>query len=234
MYNPLAGILFRLLGQAAASEFSKQAQGGTGGAQNTADPFGDMFGGMGAQQDDSPIDVDAEVIDEDGTSQTRKAYDAQEAKRKTAAAHQLSGAVVFEGSKKYNISVAIISFVLLLAGAALRLYSLVMGNIFSSVVVPVALGAIAGFILAVIGVVLIWRKGASSMPFAGIDLLLVFVSAAAMGYANLVPTAISLAICFAYLKSTGFKKIPFFIPYLIVAVVIYIAFGFPGLYPLFG
>lgn len=230
-YNPFLSILMRLAGQAAAGQFAQQRTVGGQGTGGT--PFDDMFGGAGAaeQADDEPISVEAEVVDEDGKTQKQRAHEAWDAKRSTTTgAGALGGAVSFAGSKNYSILASVISALLFLGGIVYRVYSLVMGCIFSSVVVPVALGAIAGVIMGLAGAAAMWKFKHDKVPFFGIDLVLVFCSCTLMGWGLLLPAVVAGLACFAAkrLNKQG-KFLPFLIPYAVVAVLQFVLLGFPGL-----
>lgn len=228
-YNPMANILFRLLGQAAARSFAEESRRAAGESQGYSSPFDDMFGTSQPQQDDTPINVEAEVVDEDGTTEKQRARKRWDKEREQTEGHQLGGEVVFAGSKGYNTAVAVITVLLFIAGIASRIYSLVMGNIFSATIVPVALGAIAGIIMTIIGSALIWKKGAWKLPFDSIDLALAFFSAVLMGYMNLPCALIAALIGALYMKVAPNKKLPFFASYLVVAAIVMFTVHFPGL-----
>lgn len=228
-YNPMANILFRLLGQAAARSFAEESRRAAGESQGYSSPFDDMFGTSQPQQDDTPIDVEAEVVDEDGTTEKQRAHKRWDDEREQTEGHQLDGEVVFAGSKGYNTAVAVITVLLFIVGVASRIYSLVMGNIFSATVVPVALGAIGGILMTIIGSALIWKKGAWKLPFDSTDLALVFFSAVLMGYMNLPCALIAALIGALYMKAAPNKKLPFFASYLAVAAIAMFTVHFPGL-----
>ena len=228
-YNPMANILFRLLGQAAARNFAEESRRAAGDSQGYSSPFDDMFDTSQPVQDNTPIDVEAEVVDEDGTTERQRVHAKWDADRERESGHQLGGEVVFAGSKQYNTAVAIITVLLFITGVVSRIYSLVMGNIFSITIVPVVLGAIAGLAMSFIGSALIWRKGAWKLPFDGIDLALVFFSAALMGYANLPCAIIATIIGALYMKAAPNKKLPFFAIYLVVSAIAMLTVHFPGL-----
>lgn len=222
-YNPFMSILLNMLGQAMAD----QARG-KGRAQN---PQPDNPYVTYSVDDEEPIDVEAEVVDSSGKTATQRARDAWDKERKSSAGHALSGATSFAGSKNYNILVVIACVLLVLDGAAYRVYSLVMGNIFSATIVPVALGAIVGIVIGLAGAATMIRFGQEKVPFFGVDLVLVFFSAVLMGWGLIFPAFIAALICLAAMKlSKTSKKIPFIVPYAIVAVAQWAFFGFPGLY----
>ncbi len=224
-YNPMASLFLRLLGQAAAASFAEQSRKGADAAQ---DPF--YNGAYGTQvQDDEPIDVEAEVVDDQGKTAKQRAHERWSSEQQKTAGHQLGGDVVFAGSKGYNKAVLALCALCLVAGIALRVYSLVMGQIFSATVVPVALGALGGAVLAFAGGAAIWKIGAWKLPFDGADLALVFFSAALMGYANLPCALIASAIGACYMKATGTKKLPFFALFIVIAIIAKLICGYPGL-----
>ena len=198
------------------------------GDGNNAGPFGggNPFGG-GQQQSSGPIDVDAHVVGEDDEQRAREAQRVWQST--TNANHSLQGSTAFAGSRSYSIGILIASFVALLGGVAWRIFALVQGNIFSSVVVPAAIGAIFTLLISLIGLVLIWRKGKDRIPVLAIDFVFLFFSSAAMGYANLLCFALTLAVCWLYQRKKGIGKIPFIIPYLFFAVLIALLLGYPGL-----
>lgn len=223
-YNPMANIFLRLLGQAAARSFAEQAQRtGTG----SAPPFDESY--AAGQSDDEPISVEAQVADDDGKTQNQRAHEKWDAQRDKAAARGLSGDVALAGSKRYNIACGIICVLFLLLGVVLRIYSLVMGQIFSATIVPVALGALGGIVLAFVGGGALWKIGAWKLPFDAADLGVVFISAVCMGYANLPCALVTAAAGAIYMRASGGKKPAFIAFYLVVAVIVKLVFGWPGL-----
>lgn len=229
-YNPMANLFLRLLGQAAAQTFADESRRASQGGAPGASPFDSMFGGEQVPQDDSPIDVEAEVIDEDGKTATRRAHEQWDAQRTQAAGSAaLGGEVAFAGSKRYNVAAIVVGFVLLLGGIAARIYSLVMGNIFSATIVPVALGAIGALVLGFVAAAAIWKIGSWKLPFDGADIVLVFLSAALMGYANLPVALISAGVGALWMKTRPNKKLPFFGVYLVLAAIWMFTIHFPGL-----
>ncbi len=232
-YNPFLNILMRMMGQAVAGQFSQQRNNQESSSQGF--PFDELFGSQGAQQaadDDSPINVEAEVADIGGKSQRQRAHEVWDKQRKAqSGAAALSGTVSFAGSKNYHILVGVICVLLLLGGVVARIYSLVMGCIFSSVVVPVALGAIAGILLGLGGALAMWKLGQAKVPFFGIDLVLVFCSCTLMGWGLLLPTIAAALVCLAAKKlSREGRPFPFLVPYAVVACVQFALLKFPGLY----
>ncbi len=231
-YNPFLNILMRMMGQAVAGQFSQQRCKQDGNGQGF--PFDEAFGSQTTQQpeDDSPINVEAEVADVDSKTQRQRAHEAWDKQRKAqGGASALSGAVSFAGSKNYHILVGVICVLLLLGGVVARIYSLVMGCIFSSVVVPVALGAIAGILLGLGGALAMWKHGQAMVPLFGIDLVLVFCSCTLMGWGLLLPAIAATLVCLAAKKlSKESKPFPFLVPYAIVACLQFALFKFPGLY----
>ena len=213
-YNPMASIFLRLLGQAAAASFADQSQRNASASQ---------------QEDDTPIDVEAQVVDEDGKTASDRAHDQWDANRKQTQGHELGGKAVFAGSKSYNIACGVISILVLIAGIVLRIYSLIMGQIFSATVVHVALGAIGAAVMAFAAGAAIWKLGAWKLSFDVADTALVFLSAALMGYANLPCALIAAAVGALWMRVKKDGKLPFFAPYIVCAIVAKIAFGYPGL-----
>lgn len=229
-YNPMANLFLRLLGQAAAQTFADQSRRAAQDDQAYGSPFDSMFAGEQEPQDDSPIDVEAEVVDEDGKTTSQRAHEQWDAQRTQAAAGgALGGEVTFAGSKRYNVAAIVIGIVLLLGGIAARVYSLVMGNIFSATIVPVALGAIGAIALGFVAAAAIWKIGAWKLPFDGADIVLVFLSAALMGYANLGVALVSAALGAVWMKARPNKKLPFFGIYLVLGAIWMFTLHFPGL-----
>ena len=228
-YNPMANILFRLLGQAAAQGFANESRRAASESQQYASPFDEMFGGDQTPQDDAPIDVEAEVIGDDGKTEKDRAHESWDAKRKANTANQLSGEVMFAGSKSYSIAIGVISALLLIAGIAARIYTLIMGQIFSATIVPVALGALAGIVMAFIAAAMLWKLGSWKVPFDAADPALVFLSAALMGYANLPCALIASVIGAIYMKARPNKKLPFFAVYIAIGAIWALTMKFPGL-----
>lgn len=229
-YNPMANLFLRLLGQAAAQTFADQSRRASQDGQGYGSPFDSMFAGEQESTDDSPIDVEAEVVDEDGKTASQRAHEQWDAQRTAAAGGgALGGEVVFAGSKRYNIAAIGIGIALLLCGIAARIYSLVMGNIFSATIVPVALGAIGAIILGFAAAAALWKIGAWKLPFDGADIVLVFLSAALMGYANLAVALVSAVLGTLWMKARPNKKLPFFGIYLVLGLVWMFAIHFPGL-----
>lgn len=220
-YNPMMNILIRILGQAAAESFA----GGRPG--QGAGPFAQ------APQDDSPIDVEAQVIDEDGKTEEERRHEAWRQEQRDKAERQLQGEVSFLGSKKYILITGIITLLLLIAGVVLRVYSLVMGNIFSMTVVPVVLGVLAALVMMLVASLLMWRRGVDRVPFCEVDLVMVFFSAALMGWGNLVPALGAAAIGWGYMAASKGKRLPFFVPFIAIAALQFFLLGFPGLIELF-
>lgn len=229
-YNPMANLFLRLLGQAAAQTFADQSRRAGQDGQGYNSPFDEMFSAEQQAEDDSPIDVEAEVVDEDGKTTSQRAHEQWDAQRAGATAGgALGGEVAFAGSKRYNIATIAIGFALLLCGVIARIYSLVMGNIFSATIVPVALGAIGAIALGFVAAAAIWKIGAWKLPFDGADIVLVFLSAALMGYANLAVALASAAIGALWMKARPNKKLPFFGIYLVLGAIWMLAIHFPGL-----
>ena len=220
-YNPMMNILIRILGQAAAESFA----GGRPG--QGAGPFAQ------APQDDSPIDVEAQVIDEDGKTEEERRREAWRQEQRDKAERQLQGEVSFLGSKKYILITGIITLLLLIAGVVLRVYSLVMGNIFSMTVVPVVLGVLAARVMMLVASLLMWRRGVDRVPFCEVDLVMVFFSAALMGWGNLLPALGAAAVCWGYMAASKGKRLTFFVPFVVIAVLQFALLGFPGLIKLF-
>lgn len=220
-YNPMMNILIRILGQAAAESFA----GGRPG--QGAGPFAQ------APQDDSPIDVEAQVVDEDGKTEEERRREAWHQEQRDKATRQLQGEVSFLGSKTYILITGILTLVLLLAGVVLRVYSLVMGNIFSMTIVPVVLGVLAALVMMLVASLLMWRRGVDRVPFCEVDLLMVFFSAALMGWGNLVPALGAAAIGWGYMAASKGKPLPFFVPFIAIASLQFFLLGFPGLIELF-
>lgn len=220
-YNPMMNILIRILGQAAAESFA----GGRPG--QGAGPFAQ------APQDDSPIDVEAQVVDEDGKTEEERRREAWHQEQRDKATRQLQGEVSFLGSKTYILITGILTLVLLLAGVVLRVYSLVMGNIFSMTIVPVVLGVLAALVMMLVASLLMWRRGVDRVPFCEVDLLMVFFSAALMGWGNLVPALGAAAIGWGYMAASKGKRLPFFVPFIAIAALQFFLLGFPGLIELF-
>lgn len=220
-YNPMMNILIRILGQAAAESFA----GGRPG--QGAGPFAQ------APQDDSPIDVEAQVVDEDGKTEEERRREAWHQEQRDKATRQLQGEVSFLGSKTYILITGILTLVLLLAGVVLRVYSLVMGNIFSMTIVPVVLGVLAALVMMLVASLLMWRRGVDRVPFCEADLLMVFFSAALMGWGNLVPALGAAAIGWGYMAASKGKRLPFFVPFIAIAALQFFLLGFPGLIELF-
>lgn len=229
-YNPMANLFLRLLGQAAAQTFADQSRRGAQGGQEYGSPFDSMFADAQEAEDDSPIDVEAEVVDEDGKTDSQRAHEQWDAQRAaTGPSAALNGEVVFAGSKRYNIAAIAIGIALLLAGIVARVYSLVMGNIFSATIVPVALGVIGALALGFVAAAAIWKVGAWKLPFDGADIVLVFLSAALMGYANLAIALVSAAAGALWMKARPNKKLPFFGIYLVLGAIWMLTIHFPGL-----
>ena len=222
-YNPMMNILIRILGQAAAESFAGSRPGQGAGAG----PFGQV------PQDDSPIDVEAQVVDEDGKTEEERRREAWHQEQRDKAARQLQGEVSFLGSKKYILLTGIITLLLLIAGVALRVYSLVMGNIFSMTVVPVVLGVLAALVMMLVASLLMWRRGVDRVPFCEVDLVMVFFSAALMGWGNLLPALGAAAIGWGYMAASKGKRLPFFVPFIVIAALQFFLLGFPGLIELF-
>ena len=220
-YNPMMNILIRILGQAAAESFA----GGRPG--QGAGPFAQ------APQDDSPIDVEAQVVDEDGKTEEERRREAWRQEQRDKAERQLQGEVSFLGSKKYILITGIITLLLLIAGVVLRVYSLVMGNIFSMTVVPVVLGVLAALVMMLVASLLMWRRGVDRVPFCEVDLVMVFFSAALMGWGNLLPALGAAAIGWGYMAASKGKRLPFFAPFIVIAALQFALLGFPGLIKLF-
>ncbi|MBS7406604.1 MAG: hypothetical protein KIG15_03010 [Coriobacteriales bacterium] len=221
-YNPMMNILLRILGEAAA-----QSLGGRPGQGGGPSPFSQ------APQDDSPIDVEAQVVDEDGKTEEERRREAWRQEQRDKAARQLQGEVSFLGSKTYILITGILTLVLLLAGVALRVYSLVMGNIFSMTVVPVVLGVLAALVMMLVASLLMWRRGVDRVPFCEVDLVMVFFSAALMGWGNLLPALGAAAIGWGYMAASKSKRLPFFVPFIVIASLQFFLLGFPGLIKLF-
>ena len=115
----------------------------------------------------------------------------------------------------------------------LRVYSLVMGNIFSMTVVPVVLGVLAALVMMLVASLLMWRRGVDRVPFCEVDLVMVFFSAALMGWGNLLPALGAAAVCWGYMAASKGKRLPFFVPFVVIAVLQFALLGFPGLIKLF-
>lgn len=234
-YNPFLSILMRMVGQAAADQFSQNRN--EQDSSNNSDqgfPFDGLFGSQNSsqEQDNSPIDVEAQVVDDDGKTQAQHVHEKWDKQRKVSSkTAALSGRVSFAGSKNYHILVGAVSALLFLGGIVARIYSLVMGCIFSSVVVPVALGALAGIATGLGGALAMWKLGQGKVPFFGIDLVLIFCSCTLMGWGLLLPALIAALVCFAakQLSKEG-KPFPFIVPYTIVGCVQFVLLNFPGLY----
>ena len=221
--------MFRLLMQ--LLPFLMQGQKSGDGQSSNPNPFGAPFAnpfGEAASQpaSDGPIDVEAEVEgEEEQAAEARRKWD----KQRGDSTHQLAGDVVFQGSKTYNIICAVASFLALLGGFIWRVYTLVQGNIFSSVVVPVALGAIGAVVVSLVCGILFWRLGKERVPYLMIDLVFLFFSSAVMGYANLLAFALSLVVAYLYQRFGKKGKLPLLIPFVIFAVIEFFVLGFPGL-----
>ncbi|MGN0072474.1 MAG: hypothetical protein ACI36W_01535 [Coriobacteriales bacterium] len=216
-YNPMMNILLRMLGQAAV----EQMMGGQRQApQQAAD-------------DDTPIDVEAQVVDDEGKTREERAHERWEQERAQEASHQLQGEVTFFASKGYVLATGIATVLLLLAGVVLRVYSLIMGNIFSMTIVPVVLGVLAALALMLVAALLMWRMGPDKVPFCEVDLVMVFFSAALMGWGNLLPAIAAALLCWAFMKAANGKRAPFFAVFLVVGAVQFFTIGFPGLISLF-
>ena len=102
-YNPMMNTLLRMLGQAAVESM----MGGQRGAHQQQPPA-----------DDSPIDVEAQVLDEDGKTTEERAHERWEKERAHEAEHQLGGEVSCFGSKGYVLATGVTTVLLLLAGVA--------------------------------------------------------------------------------------------------------------------
>ena len=218
-YNPMMNILLRMLGQAAVESM----MGGQRGAYQQQQP----------PADDSPIDVEAQVLDEEGKTTEERAHERWEKERAHETEHQLGGEVSFFGSKGYVLATGVTTVLLLLAGVALRVYSLVMGHIFSVTVVPVVLGVLAALAMMLAASLLMWRLGPEKLPFCEVDLVMVLLSAPLMGWGNLLPALGAALIGWGLMKALKGKRAPFFAIYLVIAAVQFAAIGFPGLIRLF-
>lgn len=217
-YNPMMNILLRILGQAAMESM----MGGKRGPQQHQAP-----------EDDSPIDVEAQVLDDDGKTKEERARERWEQERAQEASHQLSGETTFFASKGYVLATGITTVLLLLAGVVLRIYSLVMGNIFSMTIVPVVLGVLAALAMMLAASLLMWRMGADKVPFCEVDLVMVFFSAALMGWGNLLPALAAALLCWAFMKASKGKRAPFFAVFLVIGAIQFAVLGFPGLVRIF-
>lgn len=173
------------------------------------------------------------MIDEDGKTEEERRHEAWRQEQRDKAERQLQGEVSFLGSKKYILITGIITLLLLIAGVVLRVYSLVMGNIFSMTVVPVVLGVLAALVMMLVASLLMWRRGVDRVPFCEVDLVMVFFSAALMGWGNLLPALGAAAVCWGYMAASKGKRLPFFVPFVVIAVLQFALLGFPGLIKLF-
>lgn len=216
-YNPMMNILLRILGQAAAEQMM-------GGARQAYQQ---------TPADDSPIDVEAQVLDDDGKTKEERAHERWEKERSREASHQLGGETTFFASKGYVLATGIATFVLLVLGVVMRVYSLVMGNIFSMTIVPVVLGVLAALAMMLAASLLMWRLGPDKVPFCEVDLVMVFFSAALMGWGNLLPALAAALLCWGFMKAAHGKRAPFFAVFIAVGAVQFFTIGFPGLIKLF-
>lgn len=216
MYNPMMNILFQILGQAAVQGMAGQ----TAAQQQNPD-------------DDTPIDVEAQVVDDDGRSAAERTYERAERQRVQQAEHQLAGEVSYFGSKGYVLATGVITALLAVCGIVLRIYTLVMGNIFSQTIVPVVLGILAALVMMLAASLLMWRRGKEGVPFCEVDLVMVFFSALLMGWGNLLPAVGAALLGAAYMAARKGKRMPFYAPFLVIAALQFALLGFPGLVSLF-
>ena len=99
--------------------------------------------------------------------------------------------------------------------------------------VPVVLGVLAALVMMLVASLLMWRRGVDRVPFCEVDLVMVFFSAALMGWGNLLPALGAAAVCWGYMAASKGKRLPFFVPFVVIAVLQFALLGFPGLIKLF-
>ena len=196
--NPFMNVLVRLLGQAAMQQMlSGQGKGGFGS------PFGDVHSHSGEAQpdDDSPIDVDAEVVGDDGKTQSQRARESWDASTASVRGNALQGKAPFAASNGYRTACYVLAVCILLAGVAFRIALLVAGNIASLVIAPAVAGFIFGIILGFVGVVVFYRLKQDRLPYRPCDIALLPGLGVLVGYPFLISVLISYLVAFAFMKT---------------------------------